>query len=982
MLSPKDLIKINDYLWEIPKSFRSDMKVPGRVYLSEKMLKKAFEDRTLEQLVNATTYPGIERYALAMPDAHEGYGVPIGFVGGLRTKDGVISPGAIGYDINCLASQSRVLLEHGAYLSIAQLEKRWTKIHLKHLRLKKKELAQSPLLCFLKKYNNPSLYQIKTKTGQKIRLTGDHPVYTPQGMKKVSQLKEKTKIALYPFEGVEYQEPSKEIILTEEQLKRTLLELGISQKGNALNQVLAFLKKKDILPLRYNSFQLPYLLKIIGFVFGDGSISFVNQKEGVVWFYGRKGNLEKIREDILKINFKPSRIYQRKRNHQIFTSYKKNYRFKTTEFSFKVSSTAFAALLVALGTPYGLKTKQRYSLPQWIFKCPLWQKRLFLASLFGAELSSPRTINKYNFYAPQFNISKAVELKKYDQKFLREIKKLLGEFGIRCSSVREVPGYQYQGRQGAKCGYRLQILSQPENLLKFFKKVGYEYNQEKQKRACLAIAYLSFKQKVVELRTKIRKEARQLYKKGLTPKKIIEKLNNFYAGVEFICHSFWERRGQPRIAFNFPSFEDYIKKYAFGQTGLVWDEIEEIKKVPYRGWVYDLTIDDQNHNFIANNFVVSNCGVRVLRSNLSLKDLKPHLEKLMDQIQRDVPSGVGRGGGIRLSEEAMKNVLEKGVQYLEEKGYASKEDVAHCEEYGQLKGARAEAVSSRAKERGRDQLGTLGSGNHFLEIQEVEEIFDKETAAGFGLFKGQITLMIHSGSRGLGHQVCTDYIQLMHRVMRNYKIKLPDPELACVPFSSPEGQRYFSAMAASANFAWANRQMITYLLRKVWQKILGNSAGSLILIYDVAHNIAKIENHFEKELCVHRKGATRAFPAGHSELPQVYQKIGQPVLIPGTMGTASYILVGTEKAQETFFSVCHGAGRVMSRHAAIRQIRGERLRQELKGKGIVIRCLSNRGLAEEAPLAYKDIHNVVDVVVKAGLAKLVARLRPLGVLKG
>ncbi|TSC53762.1 MAG: tRNA-splicing ligase RtcB [Parcubacteria group bacterium LiPW_39] len=378
-----------------------------------------------------------------------------------------------------------------------------------------------------------------------------------------------------------------------------------------------------------------------------------------------------------------------------------------------------------------------------------------------------------------------------------------------------------------------------------------------------------------------------------------------------------------------------------------------------------------------------NCGVRVLRSAISADDLASHIEKLMNQIQRDVPSGVGRGGGVKLNPASMAAVLEQGVKYVVDQGYGEKEDIEYCEEQGGMLGADASAVSDKAKSRGRDQLGTLGSGNHFLEVQKVDEIFDEATAKIFGLFKDQVTLMIHSGSRGLGHQVCTDYVSILHRALDKYKIKLPDAELACTPFNSPEGQRYFAAMAASANFAWANRQVIMYLIRNAWQRVLGAAAGSgLKLIYDVAHNIAKVEEHGGRKLCVHRKGATRAFGPGQAGLPAEYQPIGQPVLIPGTMGTASYILVGTTKAAETFFSVCHGAGRVMSRHAALRAVEGGALRQELEGRGIVVRSLSTKGLAEEAPMAYKDINNVVEVVEKAGLAKKVARLRPVGVVKG
>jgi len=376
-----------------------------------------------------------------------------------------------------------------------------------------------------------------------------------------------------------------------------------------------------------------------------------------------------------------------------------------------------------------------------------------------------------------------------------------------------------------------------------------------------------------------------------------------------------------------------------------------------------------------------NCGVRVLRSELTLEEIKPYLEKLMNQIQRDVPSGVGRGGLFRLDQESLKNVLEQGAKYLISRGHGEAEDVEHCEEKGNMFGAQAEAVSEKAKSRGRGQLGTLGSGNHFLEVQRVDEIFDEATAQAFGLFKGQITMMIHSGSRGLGHQVCADYVSIMHRALSKYGIQLPDSELACAPFNSAEGQNYYSAMAASANFAWANRQMMTQLVRQAWQRILGPK-NELKLIYDVAHNIAKIENHNGARLCIHRKGATRAFAPGNKELPEAYQQTGQPVLIPGTMGTVSYILAGAAGAAQTFFSVCHGAGRLLSRHAALRVVQGSELKKQLEELGIVVRSLSLKGLAEEAPLAYKDINNVVEVVAKAGLAKKVARLKPLGVVKG
>jgi tRNA-splicing ligase RtcB len=381
-----------------------------------------------------------------------------------------------------------------------------------------------------------------------------------------------------------------------------------------------------------------------------------------------------------------------------------------------------------------------------------------------------------------------------------------------------------------------------------------------------------------------------------------------------------------------------------------------------------------------------NCGIRVLTSGLSLEEVKPHLVNLASQIQRDVPSGVGRGGRFKLDRKSMDRVLEKGVRAIIEKGFGQEEDQERCEARGCLEEARAEAVSDRAKKRGSDQLGTLGSGNHFLEIQKVAEIYDQEIAKKFGLEENQITVMIHSGSRGLGHQVCTDYVRIMNSKISSWGIKLPDRELACAPLNSKEGKDYFAAMAASANFAWANRQMIMDLVRKAWQRILGEDKD-LNLIYDVAHNIAKKETHLidkkEMLLVVHRKGATRAFPPGHPELPNIYQETGQPVLIPGSMGTASYILVGTEQGmEEAFGSVCHGSGRRLSRKKAKKEVWGADLKKELEERGIIVRCASTAGLAEEAPQAYKNIDEVVEVVSQAGLARKVARLVPLAVVKG
>lgn len=375
-----------------------------------------------------------------------------------------------------------------------------------------------------------------------------------------------------------------------------------------------------------------------------------------------------------------------------------------------------------------------------------------------------------------------------------------------------------------------------------------------------------------------------------------------------------------------------------------------------------------------------NCGVRSLLTYMPVKEVMPYLNKIMDELFYEVPSGVGSRGKLKLNSEELNILLNKGSEFIIEKGYGRKEDLESTESYGSLGEADYKKVSEEAKKRGFDQVGTLGAGNHFLEIQRINKVFDKNTAETFDLRKDDAVIMIHCGSRGLGHQVCSDYVKIMESATAKYKIKVPDRELAGVPFDSKEGQDYFKAMSAAANFAWANRQVIMHLVRKVWKKVIGQE--NIEQLYDVAHNIAKIETHNKNKFCVQRKGATRAFGPGHPDLPKKYQKTGQPVIIPGSMGTSSYILVGTKESEQTFGSTCHGAGRVMSRKKAKRTIRGEDLRKRLESKGIRIRSKSNIGLAEEAPEAYKDIDRVIDIVDNVGIAKKVVQLKPIGVVKG
>lgn len=385
-----------------------------------------------------------------------------------------------------------------------------------------------------------------------------------------------------------------------------------------------------------------------------------------------------------------------------------------------------------------------------------------------------------------------------------------------------------------------------------------------------------------------------------------------------------------------------------------------------------------------------NCGVRLLRTNLSVKDIENKLDDLVEAIFRNVPSGVGRGGKVKLSKAQLLEAIRYGAKWAVEHGYGLESDLKHLEEGGCLEYANPDKVSEKALKRGAPQLGSLGAGNHFLEIQQVAEIYQPEIAKKFGITHvGQVCIMIHTGSRGFGHQVCSDYIRILENAFRSELSKLPDRELVYAPAGTKECEDYFQAMCCAANFAWCNRQMITHWVRESFIQVLGMKQEEIGLevVYDVAHNIGKIEIHKidgeKRKVYVHRKGATRAFGPGSPDIPADYQDVGQPVLVPGDMGTASYVLVGTRQAEEeTFSSVCHGAGRVLSRHAALRRFRGERIKAELGKRGIIVRSATWKVLAEEAPDVYKDIHEVVRVCEAAGISKTVAKLLPMGVVKG
>jgi tRNA-splicing ligase RtcB len=985
------LEKIDDYRWRIPRSYKEGMRVPGIIYADEKLLKNIRQDQAPLQVANVAHLPGIVKYSLAMPDMHWGYGF-------------------------CLTKDTKILTNFGFYKPIKDFEKDWFNQNLKNIDLKSQKVVESSVLRFIK-LRPKEIFRIVTKEGYEIKATGDHPLFTPSGMRPIKEISFKEKVAIFPFEGVPFESPSNEMIISEKEIRKTLLKLGRKPRTPRFEIVLQKLRKRNLLPLTYNHPKLPYILKIMGFVFGDGSMNFIGKRGGgVLHFSGKPEDLEEVRKDLKKVDYTPSPIhFQKVRDSRGSNKYYNCY-------SFCVNASSLVVFLETLGVPRGTKVSQAYRIPKWIFKAPLWQKRLFLASLFGCELRIPhrRLGRKGYFNAPVFPMAKREELIQNGKDFLKDIAKLLKEFGVRILYIDKRK--KHINKKGEiSWALELVISPKPENLFNLWGKISFEYNCQRSFVASVAVQYLKLKQKMLrEKKEAIKIAIPRLLKEGLSYQKVAFQLAGNPLTKRFIidicCKLNKGKKVIPRIPANFPLFKNYLEEVTegLGQSGMVWGEIEKIEKIPYRDFVYDFTVSHSDHNFIAENFVVSNCiggvaafnmengiispggvgydincGVRLLRTNLRLEDVKDKMRQLINGLFSNIPCGVGTKGKIRLSSNELQEVLVKGTKWAVDKGYGRKEDIECTEEKGALPGADPSKVSPRALERGRPQLGTLGSGNHFLEIQLIEEIYEPEIAGIFGLEKGGISVMIHSGSRGFGYQVCDDYLRVMNQAVNKYKISLPDRQLACAPVDSPEGQDYFGAMACAANYAWANRQCIMHWTREVFEKVLARSAEDLglELVYDVAHNIAKFEEHSVDEkkmkLCVHRKGATRAFPPGHPDVPEKYKSVGQPVIIPGDMGRNSYILVGTERAmKETFGTICHGAGRVMSRHQAIRMMKGRSLDAELESQGIIVRAKGRSSLAEEAPEAYKDVNDVVQVVHQSGLSRKVARMKPLGVIKG
>jgi len=989
-MSEIQLKKITDYIWEIPQ--QGNMLAPARIYATEKMLKDILADNAPQQAVNVAHLPGIVGYSLAMPDIHWGYGFPIGGVAAFDVNSGVISPGGVGYDINCLAGDTRVLSAHGYSRTIAEMEIDWPSANLRCQDFGAGCDAETKAVGYLKRWPNTPVYRLTTDAGDEIIASADHPFWTPDGMVELRRLKIGDRVARYPFEGVSYETPDDRVLVDEAGIAKTLALHDKGVSGNALTQILNQLKERELLPLRANAKQLPYLLKLLGYVFGDGTIYFNGgDGKGTTWFYGKPEDLETIRADVAAIGFTPSRVYSRERRHRITTTYDE-YEFENREHAFKVVSSSFAALLAALGAPVGNKAAQSYSLPHWLFEAPLWQQRLFLAAFFGAELSAPRAFDahNYNFMSPVLSLNKRAGHIESGRAFLEGLGKLLDGFGVRTNTISQ---RQEQTNSDGSVSQRLRLIlsSQTESLLNLWGRVSFEYNRKRRALANIAGAYLKYKASLVQIRENAATSAKVLHAEGpdLPLKTILMKVG---VNRRFIERSLYEDRAtSARIGASFMTFDEYRADATrgLGESGMVWSRIVRLEEIPFSEEVYDFTVAHRDHNFVANGFVVSNCGVRLMASDLTRDEVEPKIQDLVKALFHNVPTGVGSEGKVKLTQKELEEVMTKGAHWAVKNGYGGKDELDYIEERGQMDEANPAKISRKAGERGRPQLGTLGSGNHFLEVGYVAQIFNARAAEALGLFQDQITVIIHCGSRGFGHQVCEDYISVMDKAVHKYGITLPDRQLCCTPISSPEGQSYLGAMRCAVNFAFANRQMIAHWTRETFSKIINKVPKYIGLrtVYEVAHNIAKMEEHTfdgkQMTVCVHRKGATRAFPAYHPQIPEAYQEVGQPVLIPGDMGRYSYVLVGAEGAMEqTFGSTCHGAGRAMSRNKARKTAHGRDISRELAEKGIYVMGASRGTIDEEVPEAYKDVADVVDTCHYAGISRKVAQLRPLGCIKG
>jgi tRNA-splicing ligase RtcB len=570
--------KISEYEWELPKEAKPGMRVPGRLFLSEKLLKEV-EEGAIEQVANVAFLPGIQKWSIAMPDMHFGYGF-------------------------CLHPDTKILTEFGYYIKIKDLKKNWENVNVKCLNLKNKEVEDTSIIRFFK-LKSKEIFRVLTEDGYEILATEDHPFLTPKGMVQLKDLKVGDKIAIYPFEGVHYEEPSNEVIVSKKDIENVVKEIEKIGKRTKIEMIISSLKRRKLLPLTYDNPKLPYLLKILGFIFGDATMNFIGKKkDGIISFSSKnKKDLEKIRSDILKIGYNASKIYKR-----ISRLKYKGKKKKYVSYFFYVNSSSLLILLRALGAPIGKKVFQEYRVPKWIFKAPLWQKRLFLASYFGAELRKPYAQkNSKKLVCPTLSMNKCEELIENGKEFLRDVAKLLEEFGVKCIGINQRRRYR---RKDGKITWHLELIisSEFKSLINLYSRIGFEYNSLRSLLANYAIIYLKKKERIWnEKLNLVSYEIPSLLNQGLSYNKIASLLSSEFITPRFIIEACKRVKNEEKykavkISHNFPSFESLVKLLS-----IIWNKVIRIEKIEYNGYVYDFTVTHKDHNFIANNFIVSNC---------------------------------------------------------------------------------------------------------------------------------------------------------------------------------------------------------------------------------------------------------------------------------------------------------------------------------------------------------------------------------------
>jgi len=949
------LERVREHVWEIPQE--DGMGVPARVLASERLLEEIEQDRTLQQLKNTTHLPGIRKYALCMPDGHQGYGFPVGGVAGIDAENGCISPGAVGYDINCLPGDTEVSLSHGRRAPIRDLEERFE--DERAVVATGDDRIDSAIRLFTES-DRRRVYEVETAEGDTVRATKDHPFRTPEGMVELGDLEVGDTVFTSGFRGLPDERPAEFVVLSETDFE------------DENHQLVSFLKDNGLLPLKSTDDAFQRLLKLVGFHTGDGSFAGPQ-----TWFYADPEDLERIRADVSVLGFTPSRVYERERDHDIDGK-----TFSRTEYSVKVGAKGFKKLLVKLGAPTGKKVESGFTTPDYLENLTDWQRALYLAGYFGAEMNAPAAQHEKNLYCPKVSQNRVEAVADAGAQFLEEVAGYLGDLGIETNGVERFDA-QKEGTERLRLG----IKNDSETLIRFFSTVGYRYNREKRRKAAKALAYLERKEQHITRRERVAEEAAARADGGTS---VSELKGEFDVNDRFIERSVWSgREGRARPSADFPSFDSFRDSVSVRSDLTVETEvvgIEPVGKEP----VYDIGVEHDAHTFLADGFVVSNCGVRMMRTSLTYDDVRGHEEELVDALFEAIPSGLGGGGVVEGDRETVESVLARGMDWALEEGYATEDDLAHCEDEGYRPDADPSVVSQKAKDRGRNQIGSLGSGNHFLEVQRVTDVFREDVGDAYGLEEDQVVVLIHCGSRGLGHQVCTDFLREIEKTHKGLLSQLPDRELAAAPAGSPLAEDYYGAMCAAINFAWVNRQLVMYRTRQVFEDVFDRDWQDMgmELLYDVAHNIAKREIHDvgdeERELFVHRKGATRAFPAGNPEVPKAYRDVGQPIIIPGSMGAGSYVLRGGERSMaETFGSTAHGAGRLMSRTRAKQEFWGGDVQDDLReAQKVYVKAQSGATIAEEAPGVYKDVDEVVRVSDALGIGDRVARTFPVCNVKG